>query len=138
MNDDHTKPAPIGALEWLRRDRAKPAPADERERFEAWTRTAPEFAPEFEVHRGWAEEFAWFAWRERAALAARTAPAGLLEWAVSRWHAEVSQRPLVNAHRRSFDDTWRQVIRFAGGDDVALCGPRHDDLLAAAQQEPRT
>lgn len=52
-----------------------------------------------------------------------------LDWAVERWHAEVSQRPLVNVHRRSLDDTWRQVIKRLGGDDVALCGPTHDDLL---------
>lgn len=58
----------------------------------------------------------------------------LLEWALSRWDAEVANRPLHNVHRRSLDDTWRQVIRRCGGDDVALRGPRHDDLLAAAPQ----
>ncbi|MCY1275352.1 hypothetical protein D9M69_442230 [compost metagenome] len=56
----------------------------------------------------------------------------LLEWAVDRWHAEVSQRPLNNVHRRSLDDTWRQIIRRLGGDAGLLCGPAHDDLLAAA------
>ena len=56
-----------------------------------------------------------------------------LQWAVSRWNAEVCNRPLVNVHRRSLDDAWRQVIRHLGGDDVTLCGPRHDDLLAATQ-----
>ena len=50
-------------------------------------------------------------------------------WAVSRWRAEVENRPLVNIHRRSLDDSWRQVIRHFGGDPVALCGPSHDDLL---------
>lgn len=56
---------------------------------------------------------------------------GLLEWVVERWHAEVSQRPLHNVHRRSLDDTWRQVIRRLGGDPVDLCGPNHDSLFAA-------
>jgi hypothetical protein len=55
----------------------------------------------------------------------------LLEWAVSRWRDEVSLRPLVNKHRRTLDDTWRQVIRYAGGDPVALIGPAHDDLVLA-------
>ena len=53
----------------------------------------------------------------------------LLEWAVSRWNHEVKNRPLVNFHRRSLDDTWRQVIRWAGGDADALVGPAHDALL---------
>lgn len=54
---------------------------------------------------------------------------GLLGWAVSRWEAEVSLRPLHNVHRRSLDDTWRQVIRRLGGNDHELCGPPHDALL---------
>ena len=57
-----------------------------------------------------------------------------VQWAVGRWHAEVENRPLVNVHRRSLDDTWRQVIRHFGGDPEALCGPSHDDLLAAQEQ----
>ncbi|WP_190726680.1 hypothetical protein [Pseudomonas typographi] len=52
------------------------------------------------------------------------------EWAVERWKDEVSQRPLQNIHRRSFDDTWRQVITRLGGDHRELCGPTHDELLA--------
>ena len=32
-----------------------------RARFDAWTKTTPEFAPEFQQHRAWAEQFAWFA-----------------------------------------------------------------------------
>jgi hypothetical protein len=55
-----------------------------------------------------------------------------LEWAVARWQAEVANRPLVNVHRRSLDDAWRQVIRYFGGDPDALVGPSHDALLAAA------
>ena len=59
-----------------------------------------------------------------------------VRWAVERWNDEVANRPLVNVHRRTLDITWRQVIRHFGGDDVALCGPRHDDL--AGQQGGRS
>lgn len=55
-------------------------------------------------------------------------------WAVSKWEAEVKNRPLQNIHRRSLDDMWRQVIRHFGGDDVGLCGERHDDLLNAERR----
>lgn len=61
----------------------------------------------------------------------------LHEWAVSRWREEVEHRPLVNIHRRSLDDAWRQVIRFAGGNPDEAVGPCHDALVAATQ-EPRT
>lgn len=54
----------------------------------------------------------------------------VVDWAVERWHAEVANRPLRNIHRRTLDDTWRQVIRRFGGDDEMLIGPRHDDLVA--------
>lgn len=63
--------------------------------------------------------------------------AALLEWAARRWRAEVLHRPLVNVHRRTLDDTWRQVIRHAGGDDVVICGPRHDDLVVMAKESGR-
>lgn len=64
--------------------------------------------------------------------------AAMLAWAVERWDAEVKNRPLINMHRRSLDDTWRQVIRHCGGDDVSLIGPRHGDLLAANPiEQPR-
>jgi hypothetical protein len=53
-----------------------------------------------------------------------------LAWAIEKWSDEVSRRPLVNVHRRTLDDTWRQVIRRFGGDDVLLCGPTHDQLLS--------
>lgn len=33
------------------------------------------------------------------------------------------------------DDTWRQVIRKLGGDDRALCGPTHDDLVKLEKEE---
>jgi len=70
--------------------------------------------------------------RANASHAERARVPEMLDWAVSRWMAEVSNRPLVNKNRRSLDDAWRQVIRHCGGDDAVLCGPRHDDLLAAA------
>lgn len=53
-----------------------------------------------------------------------------LGWAVSRWDAEVKNRPLQNVHRRTLDDTWRQVIQYFGGDDAMLCGPTHDELVS--------
>ncbi|MFA5898094.1 MAG: hypothetical protein WC829_03155 [Hyphomicrobium sp.] len=63
-------------------------------------------------------------------------PPDLLSWAVDRWLAEVGNRPLVNKNRRTLDDTWRQVIRFAGGEPDELIGPSHDVLLADAQPKP--
>lgn len=104
-----------------------------------------------------AERVVWFDWSSndpdavaavdalRAALAAKPAvkddetvveaPQAIrdqeIQWAVERWRAEVENRPLVNVHRRSLDGTWRQMIRHFGGDPEALCGPSHDDLLAA-------
>lgn len=51
-----------------------------------------------------------------------------LAWAVQKWRDEVQHRPLVNVHRRSLDDTWRQVIRYFGGEPAELVGPSHDEL----------
>lgn len=62
--------------------------------------------------------------------AAEVARRDALAWAIERWDAEVRNRPLVNVHRRSLDDAWRQVIRHFGGDDRALIGLPHDELLA--------
>lgn len=59
----------------------------------------------------------------------------LLEWACFRWREEVQDRPLENVHRRTLDDAWRQVIRFAGGDPDALVGPSHD--VRCAQTPPK-
>jgi hypothetical protein len=53
-----------------------------------------------------------------------------VRWAADQWQREVANRPMVNAHRRTLDDTWRQVIRHHGGDDVFLCGATHDTLAA--------
>jgi hypothetical protein len=52
-----------------------------------------------------------------------------LKWVVERWNAEVRYRPLSNIHRRTLDDTWRQVIRHFDGDPNKLVGPDHDTLL---------
>ena len=57
------------------------------------------------------------------------AKSDMLKFAIDRWHAEVSQRPLINVYRRTLDNTWRQVITAAGGDPESLVGPKHDDLL---------
>ena len=62
-------------------------------------------------------------------------PGVVVSFAVDRWFAEVANRPLVNVHRRTLDDTWRQVIRRFGGDPEALLGPNHDAMIAAAQGE---
>lgn len=57
-------------------------------------------------------------------------------WAANRWRLEVENRPMVNVHRRTLDDTWRQVIRYFEGDPDKLCGPSHDQLLGAASGAP--
>lgn len=44
----------------------------------------------------------------------------LLQWAVSRWRDEVASRPIENINRKTLDETWRQVIRKCGGNDVML------------------
>lgn len=62
-------------------------------------------------------------------------PGSVVSFAVDRWLAEVSNRPLVNKNRRTLDDTWRQVIRRFGGDPDVLLGPPHDELAAIAQQK---
>ncbi|CAN5435290.1 hypothetical protein BH10PSE18_BH10PSE18_18660 [soil metagenome] len=54
----------------------------------------------------------------------------IVSYAVDRWLEQVKNRPLVNIHRRTLDDTWRLVIRDYGGDPNNLIGPSHDDLLA--------
>jgi len=53
-------------------------------------------------------------WRKRAKVPFITIPGDiekLLSWVVSRWDAEVKHRPSQNVHRRTLDDTWRQVYR---------------------------
>lgn len=70
--------------------------------------------------------------REAAGYAAGVAE--VRDYAVMRWCAEVSNRPLVNTHRRTLDDTWRQVIRHTGGDPETLIGPCHDVLVALREE----
>lgn len=53
----------------------------------------------------------------------------VVQYAVACWNDSVKNRPLVNVHRRVLDDTWRKIIRDFGGDDRALIGPAHDELL---------
>jgi hypothetical protein len=60
--------------------------------------------------------------------------ANSVAWAVSRWQDEVMNRPLVNVHRRTLDGTWRQVIRYFGGDPDKRIGPSHDTLLMREQE----
>ncbi len=70
----------------------------------------------------------WEAAQESSTIALR-------EWAVNGWRSEVQFRPMVNVHRRTLDDCWRQVMRYAGLDPVEAVGPAHDDLLAAGTAE---
>lgn len=73
------------------------------------------------------------AYLEAAALAPLAGREGATEWAVERWLAEVKNRPVQNVHRRSLDDTWRQVIRHFGGDARTLLPlPPHDELVEAS------
>jgi hypothetical protein len=69
---------------------------------------------------------------EVAKIADGDAPtANGLMWALSRWFDEVSLRPLVNVHRRTLDDTWRQVIRYFGGEAaLKLIAAPHDELVS--------
>lgn len=59
-----------------------------------------------------------------------------LAWAVNCWNQEVKNRPLINVHRRTLDDTWRQVIRYFGGNPDNLIGPSHDALMVAEPKRP--
>lgn len=59
----------------------------------------------------------------------------LLLWAVSRWFAEVADRPMQNIHRRTLDETWRQVIKKLGGNPDELIGTDHLTLLMDIQYE---
>jgi hypothetical protein len=52
----------------------------------------------------------------------------LVRWVVQRWKAEVAERPLKNIHRRTLDDTWRQIYRHLTGREMQF--PTHDELLA--------
>lgn len=51
---------------------------------------------------------------------------GILAWVVSRWDAEVKNRPVENIYRRILDATWRQVYRYVSGGEE-LPRPKHDE-----------
>ncbi len=86
---------------------------------------------------GW-EEAKLRLWIVSEAVSCAPAPcSALLAWAVERWNAEVKNRPLVNINRRPLDDTWRQVIRYAVGNDRELVGPTHDELLLTPNDKLR-
>lgn len=74
-------------------------------------------------------------------VAGSTAPSGCafdndhLAWACEKWQREVSNRPLRNVHRRTLDDTWRQVIRRLGGDPSILLPMADHDTLVAENPE---
>lgn len=92
----------------------------------------------FDTERGYTARFLDICQFVSAILSAaptlpEAAAPDLLRWAVDRWHDEVALRPLKNIYRRTLDDVWREVIRFAGGDPISLIGPSHDDLLIAAK-----
>lgn len=61
-----------------------------------------------------------------------------LAWACERWRREVAHRPLRNVHRRTLDDTWRQVIRRLGGDPNILLPMADHDSLVAKVARPAT
>ena len=124
----------IGGLEiqYVRADLASPpsAPVGVEGLVAKWERVAADDAYRASTLRGCIKQLRALAQQPAAVDGAA------VRWAVERWNDEVANRPLVNVHRRTLDITWRQVIRHFGGDDVALCGPRHDDL--AAQQGGRS
>ena len=107
--------------------------AAERARFEAWAKLQSlrlhRYGMNNELYGSNSTQLAFEAWN--TALAAQEG--GAVQWACERWRAEVANRPLVNTHRRALDTTWRQVVRHFGGDDVALLGPCHDDLVSAQE-----
>lgn len=72
-------------------------------------------------------------WRTAAMEGRAKCEETLLAWGVGKWNDEVKNRPLVNVHRRTLDGTWRQVIRYAGGDPVKLLGAGHDELVAQSK-----
>jgi len=42
----------------------------------------------------------------------------LKKWIIGRWDAEVKNRPLCNIHRRTLDETWRQVYWYIAGEEL--------------------
>lgn len=105
---------------------------DERAEFITWLgRSYPHAYDENDATHMWRHSHVVaLAWQARAALAQPAPLQPLIDWAVERWNAEVKNRPMVNIHRRSLDDTWRQVLRHLGVDDRERLGPTHDELRA--------
>lgn len=68
--------------------------------------------------------------------AGRTQGGEAAEWAIKKWHDEVLHRPLQNIHRRTLDDTWRQVIRHFGQDPDSVLPLADHDTLAATSPQP--
>lgn len=72
-------------------------------------------------------------WNRRAALASPRALEGeqtMREWVIERWDAEVANRPLANIHRRTLDNTWRQVYRWLT--DEELPRPKQESAVPRA------
>lgn len=67
---------------------ADQSPDDLRERFDAWLKTTPNWAPEYEQHRAWVELFAWWAVHALAAHPQPVAPAGA-------WHCDGKSGPIA-------------------------------------------
>lgn len=118
---------------------AQSAPAGESEAFDKWFRAEQLIADHIDttfISSAFLPYKAFQAGASWQRTQAAGVPEGLLEWAVGRWHSECLHRPLQNVHRRSLDDTWRQVIRRLGGDPDYLLGPDHSTLLAASPAQP--
>ena len=115
-----------------------PAPSSEprealRRRFDEWTKRAPEFAPEFQQHRAWAEQFAWLAVLDLAAPAPQ--PAGAEP--VAPLQAGMSNDELLAAWRtklRRVEPSDRDLRAFAVGAEVgyALASSRSGEDAALA------
>ena len=101
----------------------------EADAFDAWMLTVnPKHQPTDDGMETRLLRKCWEAANERAMIALR-------EWAVNCWRCEVQHRPMVNKHRRTLDDCWRQVMRYAGLDPDDAVGLSHDALLAAGSAE---
>ena len=101
----------------------------EADAFDAWMLTVnPQHQPTDDGMETRLLRKCWEAANERAMIALR-------EWAVNCWRSEVQHRPMVNKHRRTLDDCWRQVMRYAGLDPDDAVGLSHDALLAAGSAE---
>jgi len=55
----------------------------------------------------------------------------LARWVLGRWDAEVADRPLCNIHRRTLDETWRQIYRHLTGGEM----PRQSHAAAIEERD---